>query len=61
VWRVSLGLGFFPAAAVLLWRLKMQEPVAYRRNSMRNARTPYWLIVKRYWVQLAAISITWFM
>jgi hypothetical protein len=46
--------------AVFLWRLKMQEPTAYKRNSMRNARTPYWLIIKRYWLQFGAIALTWF-
>ncbi|KAG9128385.1 hypothetical protein FRC07_014798 [Ceratobasidium sp. 392] len=60
VWRGSLGLGVIPALAVLLWRLRMTEPTRYQRDSMRNAKVPYWLIIKRYWVSLAAISLTWF-
>jgi len=28
---------------------------------MKNIKIPYWLIVKRYWVRLAAISFTWFL
>ncbi|KAI0302380.1 major facilitator superfamily domain-containing protein [Multifurca ochricompacta] len=60
VWRLSLGLGVFPALAVLLWRLNMQNPSHYKKNSMRDARIPYWLVIKRYWVNLAAISLTWF-
>ncbi|KAG8745140.1 hypothetical protein FRC10_008752 [Ceratobasidium sp. 414] len=60
VWRGSLGLGVIPALAVLLWRLRMTEPTRYQRDSMRNAKVPYWLIFKRYWVGLAAISLTWF-
>jgi hypothetical protein len=60
VWRLSLGLGFVPAAAVFLWRLKMEEPTRYKKDSMRNAPIPYGLVLKRYWKDLAAISITWF-
>ncbi|CAE6470669.1 unnamed protein product [Rhizoctonia solani] len=60
VWRGSLGLGTIPALAVLVWRLRMSEPTRYRQDSMRNAKTPYLLIVRRYWKSLAAISITWF-
>jgi len=56
VWRGSLGLGTIPALAVLLWRLKMEEPSRYKRDSMKNVRIPYLLIFKRYWVRLAAIS-----
>ena len=28
---------------------------------MRNAKIPYWLILKRYWVGLLAISTSWFL
>jgi len=61
VWRLSLGLGVIPALAVLIWRLNMQNPSHYRKNSMRDTRIPYWLVFKRYWVSLLAISLTWFM
>ncbi|KAI0282810.1 metabolite transporter [Russula aff. rugulosa BPL654] len=60
IWRLSLGLGVVPALAVLIWRLNMQNPSHYRKNSMRDTRIPYWLIIKRYWVNLLAISLTWF-
>lgn len=60
VWRVSLGLGVIPALAVLLWRLNMEEPERFKRDSMRDAKIPYWLIIKRYWVGLLAISASWF-
>ncbi len=60
VWRLSLGLGVIPALAVLIWRLNMQNPSHYRKNSMRDTRIPYWLIIRRYWVNLLAISLTWF-
>lgn len=60
VWRLSLGLGVFPALAVLIWRLNMQNPSHYRKHSMRDTRIPYLLIIRRYWVNLLAISFTWF-
>lgn len=60
MWRASLALGVVPALAVLLWRLSMDEPQRYKKDSMKNAKIPYLLILKRYGVSLAAISITWF-
>ena len=55
----NCSLGMVPALAVLIWRIKMEEPSRYKRDSMKNAKIPYWLIFKRYWVRLAAISFTW--
>jgi MFS family permease len=60
VWRISLGLGFVPAFFVFLWRLNMDEPMHYKKHSMKRIRIPYWLAVKRYWVPLFGISLTWF-
>jgi len=60
VWRLSLGLGVIPALAVLLWRLNMDEPERFKRDSMKHAKIPYWLIIKRYWVTLSAVSASWF-
>ena len=50
-----------PAALVFIWRLRMEEPTRYKKDSMKRARIPYWLIVKRYWVGLTAICLTWFL
>ncbi|KZV92435.1 MFS general substrate transporter [Exidia glandulosa HHB12029] len=60
VWRVSLSLGVIPALAVFLWRLRMEEPTAYKQGALKR-KVPYWLIVKRYWRGLAAVSFTWFL
>ncbi|GFZ45318.1 Probable metabolite transport protein [Saitozyma sp. JCM 24511] len=60
VWRITLGLGVVPPMFLMYFRLKMHEPEVYKKGTMRNARIPYWLIIKRYWVKLAAVSITWF-
>ncbi|PPQ65301.1 hypothetical protein CVT26_000261 [Gymnopilus dilepis] len=61
VWRLSLGLGVIPAAAIFIWRLNMDEPVRYKKDSMKHARIPYMLVLRRYWKRLAAISVTWFL
>lgn len=60
VWRITLGLGVVPPLFLIYFRLKMSEPEAYAKNSMKHTRIPYWLLIKRYWVRLAAVSITWF-
>ncbi|KAK7461984.1 glycerophosphoinositol permease [Stygiomarasmius scandens] len=61
IWRMSLGLGFIPAMLVFLWRLRMEEPDRYKKDSMKNAKVPYRLVLKRYGGSLAAIGFTWFL
>ncbi|KAJ7163975.1 putative metabolite transporter [Mycena crocata] len=60
-WRLSLGLGFFPAAAVFAWRWAMEEPELYKKSSMKSIKIPYRLVLRKYGVRLAAISFTWFL
>ncbi|KAH9838230.1 major facilitator superfamily domain-containing protein [Rhodofomes roseus] len=60
VWRISVGLGMIPAIAVFIWRLRMEEPTRFKRDSMKRIKTPYFLIIRRYWVQFLGICITWF-
>ncbi|KAJ7746361.1 major facilitator superfamily domain-containing protein [Mycena metata] len=60
-WRLSLGLGFFPAIAVFAWRWNMEEPELYRKSSMKAVKIPYMLVLRKYGVRLAAISFTWFL
>ncbi|KAI0346090.1 putative metabolite transporter [Trametopsis cervina] len=60
VWRLSLGLAFVPATLVFFWRLNMDEPQHYKRSSLHRARTPYWLVLRRYWVPWTGIALTWF-
>ncbi|KAJ7760749.1 MFS Git1p-related glycerophosphoinositol and glycerophosphocholine permease [Mycena maculata] len=59
-WRLSLGLGFFPAAAVFAWRWAMEEPELYKKSSMKAVKIPYMLVLRKYGMRLAAISLTWF-
>ncbi|KAK7032810.1 MFS Git1p-related glycerophosphoinositol [Favolaschia claudopus] len=58
-WRLSLGLGFFPAIAVFAWRWSMDEPELYKKSSMKSVKIPYMLVLRKYGVQLAAVSVTW--
>ncbi|KAJ7454738.1 metabolite transporter [Mycena latifolia] len=60
-WRLSLGLGFFPAIAVFAWRWSMEEPDLYKKSSMKAVKIPYMLVLRKYGVRLAAISFTWFL
>jgi hypothetical protein len=59
IWRLSLGLGAVPAIAVFLWRLNMDEPTRYKKDSMNRVTIPYKLVLKRYWVSLSGISAIW--
>ncbi|KAG1902486.1 major facilitator superfamily domain-containing protein [Suillus fuscotomentosus] len=49
-----------PATGVFLWRLRMEEPNRYKRDSMKHVRIPYRLVIKRYWRGLLGISLAWF-
>ncbi|KAG2053121.1 MFS general substrate transporter [Suillus hirtellus] len=60
IWCLSLGLGVVPATGVFLWRLRMEEPNRYKRDSMKHVRIPYRLVIKRYWRGLLGISLAWF-
>jgi hypothetical protein len=60
VWRLSLGLGVIPAAAVFIWRLRMEEPTRFKKDSMKFVRIPYGLVIKRYWRGLLGVSLSWF-
>lgn len=60
MWRGTLLLGAIPPLVLLFARLFMDEPEAYKKNSMRHTRIPYLLIIKRYWLKLAAVSLVWF-
>jgi MFS family permease len=60
-WRVALGLGVIPPLSLLYLRLKISEPEEYRRESMRNVKVPYRLVIKYYWFRLLIVSSIWFL
>jgi predicted cobalt transporter CbtA len=61
VWRGSLGLGAGFAILVLVWRLRLRESKRYQLEGMKNARIPYLLIWKRYWLSWCGLSTAWFL
>ncbi|KAF2025080.1 MFS general substrate transporter [Setomelanomma holmii] len=59
-WRICLGIGIIPPLSLLYLRLKLQEPEAFKRESMAKAKTPWLLVIKYYWYRLTIVSIIWF-
>ena len=45
-WRICLGLGVIPPLSLIYLRLKLQEPEEFNRETMKNTRTPWLLVVK---------------
>ncbi|KAK8018192.1 hypothetical protein PG991_007382 [Apiospora marii] len=54
-YRCRLSLVLF------LLRLKLKEPEEFSRESMKNTKTPYWLVLKYYGFRLFVISLVWFL
>ncbi|KAF9697980.1 hypothetical protein EKO04_004532 [Ascochyta lentis] len=59
-WRVCLGIGIIPPLSLLYLRLKLQEPEAFKRESLAKTKTPWLLIARYYWLRLSIVSIIWF-
>lgn len=55
-----LGIGCIPPLSLFYMRYKLQEPEAFKRNTMVHAKTPWVLIFKRYWARLLVVSTIWF-
>lgn len=47
-WRMALGLGVIPPLSLFYLRLKLQEPEEFKRETMKDTKTPWWLVIK--WV-----------
>lgn len=45
-WRVALALGVLPPLSLLYLRLKLNEPEEFNRETMKDTRTPWWLVIK---------------
>lgn len=59
-WRICLGIGIIPPLSLLYLRIKLQEPEEFQRESMRNTKTPWLLVIKFYWFRLLVVSLIWF-
>jgi MFS family permease len=55
-----LGIGVIPPLSLFYMRYKLQEPEAFRRNTMAKCKTPWMLILKKYWFRLLVVSTIWF-
>lgn len=45
-WRVALGLGVLPPLSLFYLRLKLKEPEEFNRETMKDTRTPWWLVIQ---------------
>lgn len=45
-WRICLGLGVIPPLSLIYLRLKLNEPEEFNRETMKDTRTPWWLVIK---------------
>lgn len=61
IWRVSLGIGAIFPAILLVARFFLKEPEEFLKHSMRNAKTPYLLILRFYGFRLLIVSLIWFL
>ncbi|MCJ1312540.1 hypothetical protein MMC25_006214 [Agyrium rufum] len=59
-WRICLALGAIPPLSLLYLRLKLQEPEEFKRESLRDTKTPWLLVIKFYWFRLFIVSLIWF-
>ncbi|WVQ86047.1 hypothetical protein IAT38_008215 [Cryptococcus sp. DSM 104549] len=59
-WRVLMAIGVVIPLSVFYFRLKMMNSKLYRRNALRQ-KTPYVLILKKYWKTLLGTAGTWFL
>lgn len=60
IWRLLVGLGVVPCLIVLPFRLIMEQSKTFQKGAIKYNKIPYGLIIKRYWFQLTAISLAWF-
>lgn len=45
-WRVALGLGCIPPLSLLYLRIKLKEPEEFNRETMKNTKVPWMLVIK---------------
>lgn len=59
-WRVIIGIGCIPPLSLIYARWKLQEPEAFKRESMKKAKIPWGLVVRFYWPRFLAVATIWF-
>jgi MFS family permease len=61
VWRLTLGLGAIPPISLFILRTKFKDNEQFKKNNMKRARVPYWLVLKFYGPRLIVVALIWFM
>ncbi|KAJ4291687.1 hypothetical protein N0V90_009582 [Kalmusia sp. IMI 367209] len=61
VWRTALALGAIPPLSIFWFRVRMRISTAYRKSALRKQKTPYVLIVKKYYRRLFGAALSWFL
>jgi MFS family permease len=61
VWRTALALGAIPPLSIFYFRMRMKVSTAYRKSALRKQRTPYVLIVKKYYRRIFGAAMGWFL
>ena len=46
LWRLALGFGIIPPLRLLYLRIKLKEPEEFNRETMKNTKTPWMLVIK---------------
>lgn len=59
-WRLALGFGIFPPLSLFYFRTKLQEPEEYRKQTMKNTKVPWMLVLKLYWKRWLVVATVWF-
>jgi len=60
-WRMALGLGVVPPLTLFFFRLKLDEPEEFKRESMRHVAIPYKHVLTFYGPRLFVVSLIWFL
>ncbi|EWC43960.1 hypothetical protein DRE_01312 [Drechslerella stenobrocha 248] len=60
VWRVSLALGVIPPLSIMYLRTKLKEPEQFQKETMKDTKMPWVLVLKYYWYRLFIVSVIWF-
>ena len=60
LWRVCFGIGVIFPLTIFYWRVKMLNPVLYRRGAIKKS-VPYLLVLRYYWRSLIGTCGTWFL
>jgi MFS family permease len=61
VWRTALALGAIPPLSIFYFRMRMKVSTAYRKSALRKQRTPYVLILKKYYRRIFGAAAGWFL